>query len=95
MSHHTPVARLQFAIALLGSQQKLVDAIDGIVSQSAISRMALGQTRITPAVAKAVERASDHQVRRWELLPDVWDAPIEPKPSQPRGRARAREAAHG
>lgn len=80
---------MQRAIFILGSQQKLVDAIGGIRSQTTISRIVAGQAPISPAVAKAIEAATDYQVRRWELLPEVWDPP---SPSHMRADARPARA---
>lgn len=72
---------IQRAIAIVGSQQKLVEAIGGIRSQTTISRIVAGQAPMAPGVAKAIEAATDYRVRRWELAPDVWDPPYLVKPT--------------
>lgn len=84
------LAPLHRALEIVGSQHKLVEAIGRIRSQAQISRMVLGQAPMSPDVAKAIEAATDFQVRRWELLPDVWDPPSHLRAHAPSAsRARA------
>lgn len=40
-----------------------------------IQSIAAGSRKASPALARDIETASRRRVRRWELRPDVWDAP--------------------
>lgn len=61
------------ALQKLGSQDKLARAIGS--SQSAVSRMLLMEIPVSAEAAVAIERATERAVCRWELRPDLWDAP--------------------
>lgn len=65
---------IEAAIDLVGSQEKLAKAINS--SQSRVSRLLLGQQRLEAEDAIAIERATDGQIPRWRLRPDLWSQPL-------------------
>jgi DNA-binding transcriptional regulator YdaS (Cro superfamily) len=66
--HHRPL--IQRAVALLGSQQKLADAIG--LSQQGVSYLMKQAPRVTAEMAVAIERATEGEIRRQELRPDIF-----------------------
>lgn len=68
---------IEQAIRKMRSQGALARAIGS--SQSAVSRMLLREIPVTAEAAVAIERATDCEVARWQLRPDLWDAPSEPR----------------
>lgn len=65
------------ALGAFKSQDAFARAIGS--SQSAVSRMLLREIPVTAEAAVAIERAtkdSPHAISRWELRPDLWDAPV-------------------
>lgn len=64
---------IEKAIGLLKSQGRLAQAIGS--SQSAVSRMLLKDIPVAAEVAVAIERATNGVIPRWQLRPDLWDAP--------------------
>ena len=88
MTDATKHPLIQRAIEHAGSQAKLAEKTGGRISQSAISRMLLGQSSISAEDAVVIEEATGGEVPRWSLRPDLWSRPL---PSRP---APAAEAAH-
>lgn len=62
------------AIKHFGSQERMAKAIGS--SQSAISRMLLMIIPISAEVAAAIDRETAGYIPRWQLRPDLWDAPV-------------------
>ena len=63
------------AIDLIGSQEALARAMGS--SQSRISRLLLEQQKVEAEDAIAIERATNGQIPRWRLRPDLWSQPLE------------------
>ena len=61
------------AITICGSQKALADKIGR--SQPGISWLLNGAKNISGDDAVKIEKATDGQVRRWELRPDLFDPP--------------------
>lgn len=61
------------AIKHFGSQDRMAKAVGS--SQSAISRMLLGEMPVPAQIAVALDRASAGRFPRWATRPDLWDAP--------------------
>jgi DNA-binding transcriptional regulator YdaS (Cro superfamily) len=47
------------------------------VSQGFISHLRTGRKKPSPALAKRIETATNGNVTRWQLRPDVFDPPTE------------------
>ena len=62
------------AIDLVGSQEKLAKSMG--CSQSRVSRLLLEQQQIEAEDAVAIERATDGQIPRWRMRPDLWTQPL-------------------
>lgn len=73
MSEPTKHPLVEEAIRIIGSQGRLAQAIGS--SQSAVSRMLLREIPITAEAAVGIERATNRKIGRWQLRPDLWDAP--------------------
>lgn len=56
------------------TQAKLAMSLD--VDQSLISQWLNGKTKITAERASQIEEATKGKVRRHELRPDLWPAPV-------------------
>lgn len=63
---------VQRAIVIAGSERKLAEA--ACVSQPAINK-AKRVGRVSAKLAKKIDEVTNGQVPRWELCPDVFDAP--------------------
>ncbi len=73
-THKNP--HVSAAIEIVGSQQKLADAIG--VSQQTISKLLLGQReKISGEIAVGIHQATAGKVSKWELRPDLFEAPAE------------------
>lgn len=65
---------IRAAIDIRGSQAKLADAIG--VRQQTISKLLLGQReKISGEIAVGLHQATDGQVPKWKVRPDLFDAP--------------------
>lgn len=62
---------LQRAVAALGSQQKLAKAIG--LSQQGVSYLLNKAPRVTAEAAVAIERATNGEIRRDQLRPDIFN----------------------
>lgn len=63
---------LQKAVRLFGSEEKLSRAAG--FSQNAINQ-AKKRGRISAELAVGIERATNGEIPRWQIRPDLWDAP--------------------
>jgi DNA-binding transcriptional regulator YdaS (Cro superfamily) len=62
------------AIEIVGSQQKLADAIG--VRQQTISKLLLGQrSKISAEIAAGIHTATNGQIPKWKIRPDLFEAP--------------------
>lgn len=61
------------AIKHFGSQDRMAKAVGS--SQSAISRMLLGEIPVSAQIAVALDQATSGLFPRWATRPDLWDAP--------------------
>lgn len=66
-------ARIAKAIALVGSQKKLADAVG--CEQQTISRLLNRQRQITAEMAVAIDHATEGHVSRHDLRPDIFEPP--------------------
>lgn len=66
---------IEDAIAALKSQRRLGRAAG--ISQQQISKMLHGRSGVTAESAIAIEKATNGEVPRWRLRPDLWAAPQE------------------
>ena len=73
---------LQEAIELVGTQAKLGKAAG--CSQNAIHH-AKKKGRVTADMAVGIERATNGEIPRWRLRPDLWPVPV----PTPQGRDAA------
>lgn len=64
---------IERAVELLGSQKKLADAIG--CSQQHISLLIRGAVKTTAEMAVKIDRATDGQVSRKVIRPDIFGAP--------------------
>lgn len=62
------------AIDVCKSQEALAKAMG--CSQSRVSRLLLQQQDLDGDDAVAIERATDGQIPRWRLRPDLWPQPL-------------------
>jgi DNA-binding transcriptional regulator YdaS (Cro superfamily) len=67
--HHRPI--IERAIDIVGSQQKLAEAIG--LSQQGVSYLLKQAPRVTAEVAVAIERATNGEIRREMLRPDIFN----------------------
>ncbi len=67
--------QIQEAIRLVGSQAALARHCD--CAQQTISKMLLRQISIAPILAKKIDEVTNGKVPRWQLRPDLWEAPSE------------------
>lgn len=63
---------LEKAIEVVGSEKALGEACN--VTQAAIS-MAKFRGNVSAKLAIAIESATGGEIPRWQLRPDLWDAP--------------------
>ena len=64
------------AIEIVGSQAKLADAIG--VRQQTISKLLLGQrSKVSAEIAVGIHNATAGRVPKWQLRPDLFEAPAE------------------
>lgn len=61
---------IQEACKVVGSQAALAELLD--VSENAVSKWVSGRMRITAERAVQIEQATDGQVTRYEIRPDVF-----------------------
>lgn len=64
------------AVEFFGSQAKLVEAI-GCFSQQTISRTLNRDNEPDPKLAVAIHTATNGQVPKWTIRPDLFEAPVE------------------
>jgi DNA-binding transcriptional regulator YdaS (Cro superfamily) len=65
---------IRAAIDIVGSQAKLADAVG--VRQQTISKLLLGQReKISGEIAVGIHQATEGQVPKWKIRPDLFDAP--------------------
>lgn len=75
MSDTTLNPDISAAIEIVGSQQKLADAIG--VSQQTISKLLLGQrSRISAEIAVGIHQATGGAISKWRLRPDLFETPV-------------------
>ena len=55
----------------------------GLGSYAKLHAILKGTARAGVALAMRIEAETGGAIRRWELRPDVWDAPQDPPPSLP------------
>ena len=72
MEHEAHPTPLEKAIGIAGSQARLGELCG--VSQNAIWA-AKRAGRVSAELAMSIEKATDGQVPRWEMRPDLWDRP--------------------
>ena len=76
MSTETPNPEISAAIEIVGSQQKLADAVG--VRQQTISKLLLGhRSRVSAEIAVGIHNATGGAVPKWRLRPDIFEAPQE------------------
>lgn len=64
------------AIEIVGSQAKLADAIG--VRQQTISKLLRGQRqKVSAEIAVGIHQATGGKVSKWQLRPDLFEAPVE------------------
>ena len=78
---------IQRAIKLVGTQQKLADAL-GLKSQGQVTQWVTGRRPVPPKQCIPIELATGGKVTRYELRPDVFG----PAPGAPVGHAEVRKA---
>ena len=66
-------SKIAAAIAIVGSQAELARRCS--CAQQTISKMLNGEISVTAEIAKKIDEATGGQVARWQLRPDLWDAP--------------------
>lgn len=72
------------AVSIAGSQKKLADAAG--LSQQLVSQLCTSSASITAETAVAIERATNGEISRRDLRPDLWPADLDwpsdiPRPS--------------
>lgn len=66
---------IQKAIGIVGSQAELAKRSG--YAQQHISKLLNREIAIKAEAAIAIEKATGLEVARWQLRPDLWDAPAE------------------
>jgi len=61
------------AICQVGSQAELARRCG--CAQQTISKILHREISVSPEIAKKIDLATDGNVPRWKLRPDLWDAP--------------------